>query len=257
MEQLFLIVALCFLSGCSTLNVMDDSKFDDMIPASSPIVPVLDGKPMTVAVYKFSDLTGQRKPGEKFANISTAVTQGGLDLLIMSLSEIGDGKWFNVLERTSLDSLIKERQLIRNGRESVSGNASQKLPTLVFAGVMINGGIIGYDSNIATGGDGARFLGIGITTQFREDVVTVSLRLTSIATGEILVSATSSNTIYSTSIDGSIFRFVDLGTELVELETGSTKNEPVTFAVKRAIDKAVVNLIFKGYKKDLWEFKLD
>ena len=257
MENLLLIVALCFLSGCSTLNVMDDSKFDDMVPTEAPVVPVLDGKPMTVAVYKFSDLTGQRKPGEKFAQLSTAVTQGGLDLLIMSLSEIGNGKWFNVLERTSLDSLIKERQLIRNGRESVEGDKAQKLPTLVFAGVMINGGIIGYDSNITTGGDGARFLGIGVTTQFREDIVTVSLRITSVATGEVLVSATSSNTIYSTSVDGSIFRFVDLGTELVELETGSTKNEPVTFAVKRAIDKTVVNLIYKGYKKGLWEFKLN
>ena len=257
MEYLLAILLVCTLSGCATLDVMDDSKFDDMIPAESPIVPVPNGKPMTVAVYKFSDLTGQRKPGEKFANISTAVTQGGLDLLIMSLSEIGRGKWFNVLERTSLDSLIKERQLIRNGRESVDGNEAQKLPTLVFAGVMINGGIIGYDSNITTGGDGARFLGIGVTTQFREDIVTVSLRLTSVATGEVLASTSASNTIYSTSVDGSIFRFVDLGTELVELETGSTKNEPVTFAVKRAIDKAVVNLIYKGYRKDLWEFKLN
>jgi len=139
----------------------------------------------------------------------------------------------------------------------VDGNEAQKLPTLVFAGVMINGGIIGYDSNITTGGDGARFLGIGVTTQFREDIVTVSLRLTSVATGEVLASTSASNTIYSTSVDGSIFRFVDLGTELVELETGSTKNEPVTFAVKRAIDKAVVNLIYKGYRKDLWEFKLN
>ena len=256
MENLLILIAVCFLSGCATLDVSDE-KFDDVKVVDAPTVPVLKGKPMTVAVYKFSDLTGQRKPGEKFAQLSTAVTQGALELLVMSLNDIGDGKWFNVLERSSLDSLIKERQLIRNGRESVEGDSAQKLPTLIFAGVMINGGIIGYDSNITTGGDGARFLGIGATSQFREDVVTVSLRLTSVATGEVLISTTATNTIYSKSINGNIFRFVDLGTELVELETGASKNEPVTFAVKRAIDKAVVALIYKGYKKGLWEFKLN
>ena len=252
MEYLLAILLVCTLSGCATL---DGPEFNDMSQATIPTIPVLDGEPMMVAVYKFSDLTGQRKPGEKFANISTAVTQGGLELLIMSLNEIGDGKWFSVLERTSLDSLIKERQLIRNGRESVECDASQKLTPLVFAGVMINGGIIGYDSNITTGGSGARFLGIGAVTEYREDMVTVSLRLTSIATGEVLLSSTESNIIYSKSVDGNIFRFVDLGTELVELESGATKNEPVTFAVKRAIDKTIVSLIHKGNKKDLWKFK--
>ena len=48
--------------------------------------------------------------------------------------------------------------------------------------MILEGGIIGYDSNIETGGRGARTLGIGGQTQYRRDVVIVSLRAVSTLT---------------------------------------------------------------------------
>ena len=44
---------------------------------------------------------------------------------------------------------------------------------------------------------------------------------------------------------------------LVEIETGYAKNEPVTFAVRKAIEKGVVDLIHLGAKKELWQFDIE
>jgi len=42
---------------------------------------------------------------------------------------------------------------------------------------------------------------------------------------------------------------------LVEIEAGYAKNEPVTFALRKAIEKGVVEVIQEGVKKDLWAFE--
>ena len=119
-----------------------------------------EGDPVIIAVYDFLDMTGQKKPGGNFASMSTAVTQGSYQLLIKALSDAGDGKWFRVVERTSLPSLLQERKLIRSTRQQVNGEGAEPLPPLLFAGAYITGGIVGYDSDIKSGGLGARILGI-------------------------------------------------------------------------------------------------
>ena len=43
---------------------------------------------------------------------------------------------------------------------------------------------------------------------------------------------------------------------LLEVEAGVARNEPVTYAVRKAIEKGVVELINEGAKKDLWEFDI-
>jgi curli production assembly/transport component CsgG len=214
---------------------------------------VLDGPPMTVAVYGFRDLTGQNKPNDRLALFSKAVTQGAEVFLIKSLQD--SKNWFRVVERVGLDNLIKERQLIRNQREVYEGKEAKPLKPLTVAGILLEGGIIGYDSNIRSGGNGARFLGIGGSQQYRVDEVTVSLRLISISSGEVLMTNAVTKTIYSTAHNVGVLRFVDAGTKALELENGSALNEPTTYAVRVAIEQAVYELITEGQRKGLWSYK--
>ena len=214
------------------------------------------GEPIIIAVYDFIDMTGQKKPGGSFASMSTAVTQGSYQLLIKALQDAGEGKWFRVVERTSLPSLLQERKLIRSTRQQVNGEGAEPLPPLLFAGAYITGGIVGYDSDIKSGGLGARILGIQSNKQFREDVVTIILRLVNVQTGEVVITTTVEKTIVSTSIGGDVFKYFDTDTMLLEIEAGYAKNEPVTFAVRKAIEKGVVDLINAGVQKELWEFDI-
>ena len=212
-----------------------------------------------VAVYKFNDLTGQRKPKDNIADFSTAVTQGGVELTIDALKTAGQGKWFRVVERNGLDHLVRERQIIRSARQDFAKqNGEEKfkeLNSLLFAGMIIEGGVVGYDTNIRTGGRGARFLGIGYTKQYRQDVVTVSMRAVSVLTGEVLLNVQTRKTILSYGKSGDVFRFIEMGTELVEYEDGVGNNESVTYATRAAIEAAVLELIHQGHRRGYWEIE--
>tara|TARA_R110000737_G_scaffold1098_1_gene3267 strand:+ start:614 stop:1369 length:756 start_codon:yes stop_codon:yes gene_type:complete len=207
-----------------------------------------------VAVYNFKDLTGQRKPSTKMALFSTAVTQGAESYLIGALREAGNGNWFTVVERTNLDNLTKERQLIKNTRATYSGEGGNILKPLLYAGLLLEGGIVSYDSNIRTGGNGARYLGIGATNEYRQDEITVSLRTILVQTGEVLLNVTVSKSILSARTSNDLFRFIEEGTELLEIETGYTENEAIGYATKSAIEKAVHQMVIDGLKMELWDF---
>jgi curli production assembly/transport component CsgG len=256
MRRLLLILLVAVLPGCAYIH-MDLAQEEPVkvTPKKNLMdqLPVLDGPPMTVAVYGFRDLTGQNKPNDRLALFSKAVTQGAEVLLIKSLQD--SKNWFRVVERVGLDNLIKERQLIRNQREVYEGKEAKPLKPLTVAGILLEGGIIGYDSNIRSGGNGARFLGIGGSQQYRVDEVTVSLRLISISSGEVLMTNAVTKTIYSTAHNVGVLRFVDAGTKALELENGSALNEPTTYAVRVAIEQAVYELITEGQRKGLWSYK--
>jgi len=208
-----------------------------------------------VAVYQFQDKTGQRKSEQNIASFSTAVTQGGTEMLIDALKTAGQGTWFRVVERQGLDNLVRERQIIRSGRQEIAeamGEEAQGIQPLLFAGMIIEGGIIGYDSNLLTGGRGARYLGIGMSRQYRKDAVTVSVRAVSVLTGEVLLNVQTRKTILSYGGAGDIFRFIEEGTRLVEYEDGVGNNESVTFATRSAIEAAVYEMIQQGNQRGFW-----
>mgnify|MGYP006406480205 CR=1 FL=1 len=138
-----------------------------------------------VSVYSFLDLTGQRATADNMALFSTAVTQGADSFLIDALLSAGDGKWFLVAERGDLEALTRERQLIISTRNSYDGEGANQLEPLLFSGLIMSGGIIGYDTNLSSGGIGARYLGIGLNTQYRVDEVTVALRAVLVQTGQV------------------------------------------------------------------------
>ena len=205
-----------------------------------------------VAVYNFQDKTGQRKSREGIADFSTAVTQGATEMLIDALKSAGQGKWFRVVERQGIDNLVRERQIIRSARQEFQSD-TQGVGPLLFAGMIIEGGIIGYDTNITSGGRGARYLGIGGNRQYRQDQVTVSLRAVSVHSGEVLLNVQTRKTILSYGKGGDIFRFIEQGTELVEYEDGSAVNESVTYATRTAIEAAVLELVNQGHERDYWK----
>ena len=244
------------LSGCATVHMeagRDEPVALQPRESLTTKIPELDGPAITIAVYGFQDKTGQMKPNDKLAVFSKAVTQGAEVFLIKSLQD--SKNWFKVVERVGLDNLIKERQLIRNQREVYEGKDARPLKPMTVAGVMIEGGIIGYDSNIRSGGNGARFLGIGGSQQYRVDEIVISMRLISVNSGEVLLTTAVSKTIFSTQHNVGVLRFVDAGTKALELENGMALNEPTTYAVRVAIEQAVYDMIVEGEKKGIWRYK--
>jgi curli production assembly/transport component CsgG len=200
-------------------------------------------------------MTGQRKGTANFASFSSAVTQGAEPFLIQALQDVSHGEWFEVVERTNVDDLIKERTIIKQMRDAYEGKDAKQLPPMLFAGIILEGGIVGYDSSTVSGGYAYSWLGIGPSTQYSKDIVVVSLRAVSVATGKVLAAVTVTKTIYSTADSVAVLRFFRQGTSAFELETGLTINEPGTLAVKTAIESAVVELIKEGEKKGVWDYK--
>lgn len=252
-----LFVTLVFLlSGCANVHMNASKEEPVKIEARKKVIdalPALDGPSIPIAVYSFADKTGQKKTTDNMALFSTAVTQGAEVFLIKALQD--SKNWFKVVERVGLDNLIKERQLIRNQREVYDGKEAKPLRPMMVAGVMLEGGIIGYDTNIRSGGNGARLLGIGGSQQYRVDEIVVSIRLINVNTGEVMLTNAISKTIYSTQHNIGIMKFVDSGTKAIEFENGVALNEPTTYAVRVAIEQAVYEMIIDGEKKGFWKFK--
>ena len=254
------------LSGCATGSAMREkitgNQFDEPVieqntylnKDTNKLVPP-EGGPIPVAVYGFTDKTGQRKSMPNIASLSSAVTQGADAYLIKTLQDVGDARWFTVLERVGLDNLIKERQMIRQMRELYQGKDAKPLPPMMFAGVIFEGGIIGYDSNTLTGGSGVRLLGIGAQTQYQSDTVTINLRTVSVSTGEVLTSVTVTKTVLSYMDKFGVLKFVDSGTTSVEGEIGGSINESINKATILAIQAGVVDTIREGARKGHWSFK--
>ena len=271
MEQLlklrYLLVLFC--SSCSIFDQFEDT-YEQRFQANNVVnISELQSKELAsvlkpqikpvVAVYPaaFTDQTGQRKSNSEFALFSTAITQQPNALLIRALKHAGNGDFFTVVERVGLDNLTKERQLIRSAREQFASDEDKKkqLQPLLFAGVLIEGAVIAYESNLSTGGAGARYLGIGSSIQYREDSVTVTLRMVSVATGEILIEVMTEKTIFSYGKSEDVFRFIEMGTELVEIELGNSRNESTTLALMKAIESAVLEIINVGYDRSFWKYE--
>jgi curli production assembly/transport component CsgG len=256
-----IISSVFLLAGCATPAIkanypMGASAVEQTSPSIDLLlnVPELDGEKMTIGVYSFTDKTGQRKPADNVASLSSAVTQGSEAWVIDALMKVGDCTWFQVVERSGMDNLIKERQLIRNTRQNYD-NEPEPLTPMLFAGLLLEGGIVGYDSNVVTGGTGARYFGIGASEKYRVDTVTVALRLVSVNTGKVLLTVATEKTIASQRVGGDVFKFLDMGTKALEIENGFSINEPVNYAVREAIEAGVIELVYEGERKGLWSYK--
>jgi len=266
---IFLLLVIGLLQGCASmvapggLNATDCADFIQCVEAPEVIelptheelrqLPPAEQMPV-VAVYSFLDRTGQRKSGSNGAALfSTAVTQGADTMLIDALKTAGNGKWFRVVERVGIDHLTRERQIVRTTRQQYGEEDDTGLAPLLFAGIILEGGVIGFDTNIETGGRGARYLGVGMSQAYRRDIVTVHLRAVSTLTGEILLNVQTSKTILSIADGFDVFKFIDMDTQLIEIEDGMTENESITRSLRSCIEAAVLELIYQGEKQEFWK----
>lgn len=258
MRKLLLLLFAVLISGCATSGLVTGpskpKNIETFMQKEFDTLPAPQGRSITVAVYNFADKTGQRRPAATYANLSSAVTQGAESFLIKALQDVGHGNWFDVVERVGIDSLTKERQLIRQMRESYEGAGAQPLGPMLYAGIIVEGGITGYDTSTKSGGAAYRMLGIGPQTQYSEDIVTVSLRAISVNSGKVLCAVNVQKTVYSAADSLAILKFVKDGTQAFEIESGITINEPGTQAVRAAVEAAVVELIKEGERKGVWHF---
>ena len=83
------------------------------------------------------------------------------------------------------------------------------------------------------------------------------MRLVSVSTGKVLLSVATEKTIASHRSGADVFKFLDMGTKLVEAETGYSVNEPVNYAVRSAIEAGVIEMINEGESKQFWAFLKD
>ena len=255
MQRLFILLAVCLLSGCLTAPPKQAAK-PTLLPRAQSYsdlthLPLPSGK-IYVSVYNIQDETGQFKPYPA-SNFSTAVPQSATSMLVTALK---DSRWFVPLERQGLQNLLNERKIIRAAQETGTVAIKNRFPhqSLTAANVMIEGSIIGYESNVKSGGVGARYFGIGADTQYQLDQIAVNLRVVNVSTGEVLSSVNTSKTILSYEVQAGVFRFIDYQ-RLLEGEVGYTANEPVMLCLMSAIETGVILLINDGIDRGLWDLQ--
>jgi curli production assembly/transport component CsgG len=239
-------------AGCNILQPAPVDSPAALTPVSKGYrdltrLPPPKGK-IPVAVYGFRDQTGQYKPSPD-SSFSTAVTQGAASILTKALKDSG---WFTPVEREGLQNLLTERRVIRaieNPQDK--GNPAIQLPPLMPANVVIEGGVIAYENNVRTGGVGVRYLGVGISEQYRVDQVSINLRAVDVRTGQVLSSVSTTKTVYSRQLNTGVYTYVSFK-ELLEAEVGYSRNEPPQLAVKEAVEAAVIHLIVQGVRDKLW-----
>ncbi len=257
MKKIIISMLIIASTGCSSINnlippeqtlaikVTETQAFQELksLPKPRGVIPV--------SVYSFRDQTGQYKPQANVSSFSTAVTQGATSILMQALS---DSDWFLPVEREGLQNILTERKIIRAALQSKkrANEESKELPPLTTAKILLEGGIISYDSNVKTGGFGAEYFGIGASELYREDLISIYLRAVDVRTGQVLVSVSTSKKVLSKEIRAGFFRYVSFK-RLAEAEGGYTTNEPMHICVKQTIEKAITELIQKGRKKGVWK----
>lgn len=152
-------MALAFVSACTN----NQQLYKDISPATvgnltAQNIAVREVAPpskrVVVSVYRFHDLTGQYKERDLVQSVSRAVPQLGAPLLIKALQDAGQGRWFTILDRDSLQDVVQERQIIERMREQYRGETTvhpSVLGPLMHDGIIVTGGIIGYRNQLFDG----------------------------------------------------------------------------------------------------------
>jgi curli production assembly/transport component CsgG len=255
MRSLFVAIGMmAVLQGCAVREPMSaDQETPTLTPRTSTYQDLLElprpRGPLVAAVYGFRDQTGQYKPSPA-SSFSTAVTQGAASMLVDAMQASG---WFIVLEREGLQNVLTERKIIRasQAKPDVAPNIQSELPSLLAANIM-EGAIVAYETNVRSGGQGARYLGIGVSQEYRVDQVTVNLRAIDVRSGQVLSNVMTTKTIYSIGRSANVYKFIEFK-ELLEAEAGYTTNEPAQLCVLSAIEAAVAHLIAQGVDRRLWQ----
>jgi curli production assembly/transport component CsgG len=239
------------LSGCTELNsapiaspiLENASILADEVPLGIPVTPAI-----IVGVYQFTDQTGQRAVLDRqTSEMSSAIPQGLSSMLVQELMASGDGKWFRVVERETIPTILNERKVVVAALPDVE----EPLQPLLLPGILITGGAISYDRKVSQ-----KFLGLGFASlngqkKIYSDRVSVALRAVSVQTGEVLESVYVSKEVLSQMNSINVLNVVNTST--LAVEAGIVSNEPVSVAVRTAISAAVRELFIRGLARGWWE----
>jgi curli production assembly/transport component CsgG len=249
---LFVVVLMsAALSACTELNSVpiaspileNASILADEVPLGIPVTPAI-----IVGVYQFTDQTGQRAVLDRQSSeMSSAIPQGLSSMLVQELMASGDGKWFRVVERETIPTILNERKVVVAALPDVE----EPLQPLLLPGILITGGAISYDRKVSQ-----KFLGLGFASvngqkKIYSDRVSVALRAVSVQTGEVLESVYVSKEVLSQMNSINVLNVVNNST--LAVEAGIVSNEPVSVAVRTAISAAVRELFIRGLARGWWE----
>lgn len=250
-KKYILIFVIAFIAaGCGGWgHIKQGMPIENKTPVSMKLTHIPQPKrKIAITVYKSRDMTGQYKFHPTATSFSTAVTQGSTPMVIKAAMDSG---WFVVAEREGLGNLLAEQKILKQ-KLTLLGKDANVEENLLLPEYIIEGGITEYNENIVTGGLGAKFFGVGPTTEISIASLMVDLRLVRVTTGMVVEAVSVSKRVMSYEVDFSVFRFVKAN-RLLEAEMGITNNEPAQMAVREAIETAMMLLISKGVKKGIWE----
>ena len=71
----------------------------------------------------------------------------------------------------------------------------------------------------------------------------------------MLIEVTTAKTLLSVGVSQDVFRFIEMGTELVEIEGGVAENESASIALQKAIEEAVLKMIQIGFGRNYWTYE--
>jgi curli biogenesis system outer membrane secretion channel CsgG len=125
------------------------------------------------------------------------------------------------------------------------------IPPLNPSEYIIEGGIIGYDSDVVTSGAGLKIMNIGGFGEVRKDTVSVNMRLVNVNTGRVVLSTTLTKGIFSQKLQGSGMGYVSID-RILEAEGGIGYNEPVFEALNLTIQSAVLDIVKKAQSQGIW-----
>lgn len=132
-----------------------------------------------------------------------------------------------------------------------AADAPAALPYVSTANYIITGSIVDYSSNYESGGAGLGLLNVRAYDEIRRDMVTLSLRLVDTRSSRILSTSTVSKSIFSRKTQAGGAGYVTVSAVL-EGEAGIAVNEPGVFAMSRAINLALANIIEDARTKGIW-----
>lgn len=203
-------------------------------------------KVFSVAVGDVKDYTGKYSQTE-----GNAITQGGTLMIYSALGKLGN----TVRLHERFDTRIAELELAYADRRQLGDGQVHNIEagkppvpwvpyfggTILRSDYYIVGGITEVNYNISSGGAELNVSNIGAKRRTYTMNVGVDLRI--VDSRSLLVAKTVSlqKQIVGEEVGAGIFRF--FGTELLDLNIGAKRQEPLQLAVRTAIEQGVLELV--------------
>lgn len=187
-----------------------------------------------IAVYIIEDKTGQNKV--EGGAVSRVVSQGATEMLISALVR---SRQFVVLDRVRFNDVIQEQNLQTSGR--LLPGTGPEIGKMVGADYILSGAVTEYQVDMETGGLGLVIAGKGGSTEYARATTAIDLRLTDVATGEVVWAESLRGEIFGEKVGLQVFSF--LGKNIVEFETGEGMQEVVNLVLRTLLEEAVFKLV--------------